>query len=147
MAPPPVNEPLKNVDGHLRAVIETLYEISVGVYGYQGPESTDVLANQINKLSTQYGTLANAASKLPPDVAVPREVIQYIEDGRNPDIYTREFVEIVVKQNQFMKGKMEAYRDFRDVLAEQIKVSFPELSEKVEEVVEGTGGRKRVNGA
>ncbi|KAH8149652.1 uncharacterized protein LAJ45_06283 [Morchella importuna] len=147
MAPPPVNEPLKNVDGHLRAVIETLYEISVGVYGYQGPESADVLANQINKLSTQYGTLANAASKLPPDVAVPREVIQYIEDGRNPDIYTREFVEIVVKQNQFMKGKMEAYRDFRDVLAEQIKVSFPELSEKVEEVVEGTGGRKRVNGA
>lgn len=56
-------------------------------------------------------------------------------------------MEIVVKQNQFMKGKMEAYRDFRDVLAEQIKVSFPELSEKVEEVVEGTGGRKRVNGA
>ncbi|KAH0608186.1 uncharacterized protein H6S33_002238 [Morchella sextelata] len=147
MAPPPVNEPLKNVDVHLRAVIETLYEISVGVYGYQGPESTDVLANQINKLSTQYSTLANSASKLPPDVAVPREVIQYIEDGRNPDIYTREFVEIVVKQNQFMKGKMEAYRDFRDVLAEQIKVSFPELSEKVEEVVEGTGGRKRVNGA
>lgn len=70
-------------------------------------------------------------------------MIQYIEDGRNPDIYTREFVEIVIKQNQFMKGKMEAYRDFRDVLAEQIKVSFPELREKVEEVVEGTGGRWR----
>jgi len=83
------------------------------------------------------------AAKPELDVAVPREVIQYIEDGRNPDIYTREFIEIVVKQNQFMKGKMEAYRDFRDVLADQIKVSFPELTEKVDEVIEGTGGRKK----
>lgn len=72
-------------------------------------------------------------------------MIQYIEDGRNPDIYTREFVEIVIKQNQFMKGKMEAYRDFRDVLAEQIKISFPELKDKVEEVIEGTGGRRKTS--
>lgn len=35
---------------------------------------------------------------------------------------------------------MEAYRDFRDVLAEQIRVSFPELREQVDEVIEGTGG-------
>ena len=83
------------------------------------------------------------AAKPELDVAVPREVIQYIEDGRNPDIYTREFIEIVVKQNQFMKGKMEAYRDFRDVLADQIKVSFPELAGKVDDVIEGTGGRKK----
>lgn len=72
-------------------------------------------------------------------------MIQYIEDGRNPDIYTREFVEIVIKQNQFMKGKMEAYRDFRDVLAEQIKISFPELKDKVEEVIDSTGGRRKTS--
>lgn len=86
-----------------------------------------------------------SAKKLPAEVAVPREVIQYIEDGRNPDIYTREFVEIVIKQNQFMKGKMEAYRDFRDVLAEQIRISFPELKDKVEEVIDSTGGRRKTS--
>ncbi|PUU74295.1 mediator complex, subunit Med10 [Tuber borchii] len=142
MAPPP-NSALKSVEENLRAVIETLYEISVGVHEFQGPESVDVIANLIDKLSTQYQTLDSVAAKPELDVAVPREVIQYIEDGRNPDIYTREFIEIVVKQNQFMKGKMEAYRDFRDVLADQIKVSFPELTEKVDEVIEGTGGRKK----
>lgn len=40
---------------------------------------------------------------------------------------------------------MEAYRDFRDVLAEQIKISFPELKDKVEEVIEGTGGRRKTS--
>ncbi|PWW79381.1 hypothetical protein C7212DRAFT_355399 [Tuber magnatum] len=140
MAPPP-SAALKNVEESLRAVVETLYEVSVGVHEFQGPESVDVIANLINKLSTQYQALDSAAAEPEFDVAVPREVIQYIEDGRNPDIYTREFVEIVVKQNQFMKGKMEAYRDFRDVLADQIKVTFPELMGEVEMIIEGTGGR------
>lgn len=68
-------------------------------------------------------------------------MIQYVEDGRNPDIYTREFVELVVKQNQFMSGKRRAFRRFRDVLASQIEVGFPELREEVGKIVEGTGGR------
>jgi hypothetical protein len=67
-------------------------------------------------------------------------VIQYVEDGRNPDIYTREFVEIVVKQNQFMNGKTTAFGKFRDVLAEQVEAAFPELTGEVAKIVEGTGG-------
>ncbi|KAL7267834.1 RNA polymerase II mediator complex subunit [Rhizina undulata] len=135
------NDALKTVEGHLRDVIQTLYEISVGVYGYQGPESTEVLINQIQKLTSQYHSLPAASAPL--DVSIPQEVIQYIEDGRNPDIYTREFVEIVVKQNQFMKGKMEAYRQFRDVLGDQICVAFPELKEDVDKIVDASGGRQR----
>lgn len=68
---------------------------------------------------------------------------RYVEGGRNPDIYTREFVEIVAKQNQFLNGKMRAFADFRDILAEQIKVSFPELQGDVERVLRATSGRKR----
>lgn len=40
---------------------------------------------------------------------------------------------------------MEAYRDFRDVLAEQIRISFPELKDKVEEVIDSTGGRRKTS--
>lgn len=68
---------------------------------------------------------------------------RYVEDGRNPDIYTREFVEIVAKQNQFMNGKMRAFGEFRDVLAEQISSAFPELSEDVEMVLGKSAGRRR----
>jgi mediator of RNA polymerase II transcription subunit 10 len=69
-------------------------------------------------------------------------VVQYVEDGRNPDIYTREFVELVAKSNQLMNGKRRAFMRFRDVLAEQIEAGFPELTEEVRKVQEGTGGKE-----
>lgn len=68
---------------------------------------------------------------------------RYVEDGRNPDIYTREFVEIVAKQNQILNGKMRAFADFRDILAEQISVAFPELREDVATVLQETSGKLR----
>lgn len=71
-------------------------------------------------------------------MTLPREVIQYVEDGRNPDIYTREFVELVIKQNQMMKGKRRAFAAFRDVLATRIVVAFPELQEEVTRVIDAT---------
>jgi len=64
-----------------------------------------------------------------------------VDNGRNPDIYTREFVELARKGNQMMKGKMEAFMSFRDVLAEEMERAMPELKEDVERVLEETGGK------
>lgn len=47
----------------------------------------------------------------------------------------------MVKQNQFMNGKRRAFKRFRDVLAAQMEVSFPELMEEVGKIIEGTGGK------
>jgi len=67
-------------------------------------------------------------------------VHRYVEDGRNPNIYTREFV---AKQNQFLNGKMRAFEDFKNVLAEQINTTFPELRGDVEHVLWTTSGNYR----
>lgn len=39
-----------------------------------------------------------------------------------------------------MRGKMHAFRDFRDVLAGEMEAALPELREDVRRVVEATGG-------
>jgi mediator of RNA polymerase II transcription subunit 10 len=80
-------------------------------------------------------TAANPANNLP---NVPPELIQYVEDGRNPDIYTREFVELVRRGNQLMRGKMNAFATFRDVLAEQMTSAMPELKDDVARVLAAT---------
>ena len=67
--------------------------------------------------------------------------MQYVENGRNPDIYTREFVERVRRMNQLARGKMRAFAAFRDVLAAQMDAALPELRGDVGRVVEATGGR------
>ena len=72
---------------------------------------------------------------------LPPEIIDYVDAARNPDIYTREFVELVQRGNQDLKGKMEAFASFRDVLAREIRGAMPECSGEVERVLSATGGR------
>lgn len=72
--------------------------------------------------------------------SVPPELLEYVENGRNPDIYTREFVELVRRGNQLMRGKMRAFGEFRDVLAREMGSALPELRGDVERVVRETGG-------
>ncbi|KAK7740519.1 RNA polymerase II mediator complex subunit [Cytospora paraplurivora] len=107
------------------------------------PPTREVLASQLGQLSSALQSVSrvaahpSAAALLP---GLPFELIQYVEGGRNPDIYTREFVELVRRQNQLMRGKMRAFAGFRDVLAGEMAEALPELREDVGRVVRGTGG-------
>ncbi len=73
---------------------------------------------------------------------IPPDIIDYVDEGRNPDIYTREFVELVQKLNQFLKGKSEAIGGFRDVLAEEMMKSMPEMKDDITKVLEGREERE-----
>lgn len=75
--------------------------------------------------------------------SVPADILQYVDNGRNPDIYTREFVELARKSNQLMKGKMGAFGGFRDILAGEMGKVFPELEEEVKMVVEATTDQRQ----
>ena len=72
---------------------------------------------------------------------IPPEVTNYVESSRNPDIYTREFVELVQRTNQMLKGREEAYRFLQEQIAWQLSSAVPELQADVVRVVEASGGR------
>ncbi len=106
-----------------------------------GPKTREVLGGEVrNLLRTLQEVHQTAVAKQDLLPSVPSELIQYVEAGRNPDIYTREFVELVRRGNQLMRGRMSAFSSFRDVLAEQIRLGMPELSEEVQRVIDNTGG-------
>lgn len=71
------------------------------------------------------------ARALPNTLAIPPEIIEYIEEGRNPDIYTREFVELAQTRNQLLGGTAAAFAAFRDVLATEIEIAIPELKNDI----------------
>ena len=64
-----------------------------------------------------------------------------MQTGRNPDIYTREFVELIQRNKSHLQGKSEALLNFRDVLAEEISRAWPELKEPVQDVLDGKGAK------
>ncbi|KAK1249847.1 hypothetical protein MKX08_009850 [Trichoderma sp. CBMAI-0020] len=137
------------IEQQLKDVIQDFYRVMVQVstYDSMGVSSKEVLSKEMNNsksLSTSLQNVHVAAS--PPHLlpSVPPELLEYVENGRNPDIYTREFVELVRRGNQLMRGKQSAFASFRDVLAEQMSSAMPELREDVAKVLEATGGNPTI---
>ncbi|KAL4749949.1 hypothetical protein BDW72DRAFT_194306 [Aspergillus terricola var. indicus] len=155
---------LSTVDAELKDIIQHLFEIQSAVHGYLGPETQQELVRKIKNLTTALQTLSlhtrddptassttaqtNFQSTNPNDpalhsIALPPEIIDYVDAARNPDIYTREFVELVQRGNQDLKGKKEAFADFRDVLAREMRSAMPEVRGEVDRVIQATGGKER----
>ncbi|KAJ6446646.1 short-chain dehydrogenase [Purpureocillium lavendulum] len=132
------------LEQQLKDIIQDLYNIMVQVTTYDttGRPSRDVLSNQVKTLSTSLQALhASAAHPLAALPSVPPELLEYVENGRNPDIYTREFVELVRRGNQLMRGKAAAFASLRDVLAADMAGAMPELRDDVARVLDATGGK------
>jgi mediator of RNA polymerase II transcription subunit 10 len=135
-----------NPTAQIKNIIQDLYELMIQTAAYDavGPtiKSRDVITSTLTALHARLQTLHSTSSSASfPFVPIPPELIQYVDSGRNPDIYTREFVELVRRGNQLMRGKQNAFGRFRDVLAEEMARGLPELKEDVKMVVEDTGGR------
>ncbi|KAG5921909.1 hypothetical protein E4U42_005668 [Claviceps africana] len=140
----PADEPDHDgLEQQLKDVIQDLYQVMVQVSTYDttGRPTREVLSNEVKTLSRSLQTIHATASS--PHVvlpSVPPELLEYVENGRNPDIYTREFTELVRRGNQLMRGKCLAFGQFRDVLAREMAAALPELRADVDRVLEGTGG-------
>ncbi|KAI4596966.1 RNA polymerase II mediator complex subunit [Pestalotiopsis sp. 9143b] len=142
------------LEAQLKESLQSMYNILVQTTAYDtaaasSPASSssstrpsrDVLAAEIRSLQQSLQQIHKTATTPSPEQSlphVPPELIQYVENGRNPDIYTREFVELVRRGNQLMKGKQLAFRGFRDVLAEEMGKAMPEIREDARRVVEAT---------
>lgn len=135
----PGNEPLASAAEQLLLLIETFIELGVLVHDHPGTQqSNTALMHKVNQLTSQLSTLSSDTNTN--QYPVPVDVIAYIEDGRNPDIYTREFVEVVAKLNAKLKGKMKGFALLRDTLSDKLKEEFPQLSEEINNIRERTKG-------
>lgn len=133
------NEPLISTASQLQLLVESFIELGVLVHDNQGtPQSHSALTHKTNQVISQLSGLTNSPFTL--QFPIPVDVISYIEDGRNPDIYTREFVEVTAKSNARLKGKMLAFRKLRDVLSEKLVEEFPALKDGVENIKSRTNG-------
>ncbi|KAK3995962.1 mediator complex, subunit Med10 [Cladorrhinum sp. PSN332] len=140
MAPvtPDLNTVQENIKNTLSDIFTLLANLSTN------PNATpQSLSQSITTLDRSLLGVYNTAASLPAhqNHGVPITLMEYVENGRNPDIYTREFVEMVRRLNQVQRGKSHAFRDFRDVLAGEMMVALPELKEDVERVLDATGGQ------
>ncbi|KAG0364136.1 Mediator of RNA polymerase II transcription subunit 10 [Gamsiella multidivaricata] len=125
----------QDLERKLQELIECLLELSITVYDFQA-ESNSLVHQKIQELIAQLSDIEGFKDKL--DMMVPWEVLSYIEDGKNPDLFSKSFVEAVAGENQFTNGKITAlkakYRypymirnkSFEAALTQNLGSAFPE---------------------
>jgi mediator of RNA polymerase II transcription subunit 10 len=125
---------------HLRNIIGNLYWILVQAYDYNGNDESKLqLSGEIKSLITNLQDLTRTSRRLP--TTVPVDLIQYVEDKRNPDVYKRQIVELVMQYNQLQKGRAQAFADFRDILGREMMSAIPDMRDDVRTVLKNAGGQ------
>jgi mediator of RNA polymerase II transcription subunit 10 len=127
-----------NLAVHLRRIISNLYLVLVQAHDFKGGESKEHLTGEIKALISNLQELTRTSRRLP--TTVPIDLIQYVEDKRNPDVYKRQIVELVMQYNQLQKGRAQAFADFRDILGREMMSAIPDIRNDVHMVLEACGG-------
>jgi mediator of RNA polymerase II transcription subunit 10 len=132
------------VYNEIRQVVNTLTDIQTLTHGYL-PETQNILVDRLTELTESLSTLKTLTSPTEStsnpihDVAVAPEIVDYVDDGRNPDIFTRDFVELVQRGNAVINGKQAAFRDFTENYAQKLKEGIPGVSRQVDRVLDNAG--------
>lgn len=144
-APEDVNklhDQLNKSEQQITSIIESFIELGVSIYDYPGTnEATQGMVTNLKRNVDRLYKLnrdANDPKSSLNKINIPFEVVQYIEDGRNPDVYTREFVEAIRRSNQYQRAKMHGLKQLRDSLAEKISEEFPDLEPAVDDIIKRT---------
>ncbi|KAK0738602.1 transcription factor subunit Med10 of mediator complex-domain-containing protein [Schizothecium vesticola] len=139
----PINPDQALIHERLQNTLHDLYTalLQTATFDPAGRPSSTTLSTTLATLDDSLrGVHELASSSTHPSPGVPETLVHYVENGRNPDIYTREFVELVRRMNQLMRGKMGGFRQFRDVLGREIEGAMEECRGDVERVMGGRGG-------
>lgn len=141
MAP---NKDTSGVHNNIKDIIQHLTEIQIQTHGYL-PTTQEILVDKLTDLTKSLAELKRQTSPTESpnnyihQVAIAPEIVDYVDDGRNPDIFTRDFVENVQRGNAVINGKREAFRSFTQIFAEKLKEGIPGVSEQVDQVLKNVG--------
>ncbi|WFD25333.1 hypothetical protein MNAN1_000302 [Malassezia nana] len=62
---------------------------------------------------------------------IPKDVLDLVDAGRNPDSFTRALVNRLVSENQYSLGQHESIQAFRHTLANALAEHFPTLQPSI----------------
>lgn len=82
------------------------------------PERMNNLVMELDNMTR----LADGCNK----IEVPMEVVNLIDDGENPDEFTRDLLNTCIAKNQIVKGKTDAFKALRSHLLEELDHAFPD---------------------
>ncbi|CAD7090222.1 unnamed protein product [Hermetia illucens] len=115
--------PLEHLETQLEMFIENVRQIRIIVSDFQ-PQGQNVLNQKIQGLVTGLQEIDKLKSQVQ-DVHIPIEVFDYIDQDKNPNLYTKDCIEKALMKNEEVKGKIDAYRKFKANMLVELQKTFP----------------------
>lgn len=118
-----MSTPLETLERQLEMFIENVRQIRIIVTDFQ-PQGQNVLNQKIHALVGGLQEIDKLKNQVQ-DVFVPFEVFDYIDQDKNPQLYTKDCVEKALAKNEEVKGKIDGYRKFKSHLMMELYKTFP----------------------
>ncbi|XP_050901104.1 mediator of RNA polymerase II transcription subunit 10b [Lathyrus oleraceus] len=121
---------LKQINESIEKTLALIHQLTLTVSNYDDAMQMS-LFQRINGLVAELDNMVKLAENC--NIEVPMEVVNLIDDGKNPDLFTRHVINNCITKNQITKGKTDAFKDFRKHLFEELEQNFPDEIETFRE--------------
>eukprot|EP00252_Welwitschia_mirabilis_P013203 TRINITY_DN29126_c0_g1_i1.p1 TRINITY_DN29126_c0_g1~~TRINITY_DN29126_c0_g1_i1.p1 ORF type:complete len:173 (+),score=47.42 TRINITY_DN29126_c0_g1_i1:286-804(+) len=122
---------LEPVLNHIQKCLGNLHQLHLTVSSFSTTSQLSLL-ERINSLVVELDEMQKSSDNC--DIQVPLEVIRLIDDGKNPDEFTKDVINRCIQKNQVTKGKSEVFKNLRKELLEELDKEFPDEVEAYREL-------------
>ncbi|CAM8986695.1 unnamed protein product [Rhodiola kirilowii] len=130
----PSDDPKQNLNQVINSIQKTLgllHQLYLTVSSFNVASQLPLL-QRLNSLVVELDNMSKMAENC--NIQVPVEVLNLIDDGKNPDEFTRDVINVCITKNQITKGKTDALKGFRKHLLEELEEAFPDEVESYREI-------------
>ncbi|XP_068660463.1 mediator of RNA polymerase II transcription subunit 10b-like [Aristolochia californica] len=122
---------LNNVINSVQKTLGLLHHLYLTVSSFKVSSQLPLL-QRVNALVGELDSMQRLAENC--SIQVPMEVVNLIDDGKNPDELTRDVINSCIARNQSTKGKTDAFKSLRKHLLEELEQAFPDEVEAYREI-------------
>uniref|UniRef100_A0A0E0EU32 Mediator of RNA polymerase II transcription subunit 10 n=1 Tax=Oryza meridionalis TaxID=40149 RepID=A0A0E0EU32_9ORYZ len=115
----------------IQRTLGLLHQLNLNVSSFSSASQLPLL-QRLNSLVAELDTMQKHAEGC--NIQVPMEVVNLIDDGKNPDEFTRDVLNSCIAKNQVTKGKTDAFKSLRKHLLVELEQAFPEDVEAYREI-------------
>ncbi|KAK9811481.1 hypothetical protein WJX72_004659 [[Myrmecia] bisecta] len=107
----------------IQRVLWKIHELEATISDFSGDQ--ELLFQRLNEYTAELAHLQEQSEHVK-DYNIPVEILKYVDEGGNPDEFTRDVFKRALHSNQLVKGKTECIRDFRDAILSEARSAYPQ---------------------
>lgn len=115
---------MEQLESQIEILVENVRQLGIIVSDFQPQTGQPVLNQKINQVVSSLKDIDRLKDSIE-NIQLPKEVCEYIDLGKNPQFYTKDYMERALSKNEEVKGKIEYYKKFKKLLIDELTTVFP----------------------